>query len=291
MKPMLAAPADLGAIQFPVMVSPKFDGVRCLISSTIAVSRSLKSIPNVYTQKLFGREKYHGLDGELIVGDPTAKDVYQRTMSGVMTGAGEPDVWFHVFDDFSCDGIFSHRSVLAELRCQGSVKLIYTPHKLVSCQEELIDFEHHSLAAGYEGIMIRDPLGAYKYGRSTVKEGGLLKLKRFTDSEAVVTGFTQLMSNQNEAVVNELGQLERSHKKAGMVPMKTLGALVVCDLKSGVEFEIGSGYTEAQRKELWSLRAALVGKLVKYKSQDAGVKIKPRFPVFIGFRDPLDTGE
>jgi len=32
----------------------------------------------------------------------------------------------------------------------------------------------------------------------------------------------------------------------------------------------------------------LMGKVVKYKSQPTGVKDKPRFPVFLGFRDKVD---
>jgi hypothetical protein len=31
-----------------------------------------------------------------------------------------------------------------------------------------------------------------------------------------------------------------------------------------------------------------MGKVVKYKSQPTGVKDKPRFPVFLGFRDVVD---
>jgi DNA ligase-1 len=38
----------------------------------------------------------------------------------------------------------------------------------------------------------------------------------------------------------------------------------------------------------WAEREKVVGRLVKYKSQLIGVKERPRFPVFCGFRDMRD---
>jgi DNA ligase-1 len=55
-----------------------------------------------------------------------------------------------------------------------------------------------------------------------------------------------------------------------------------------VEFDIGTGFTADQRQLLWSVGDNLIGRVVKYKSQPTGVKEKPRFPVFLGFRDAVD---
>ena len=66
-----------------------------------------------------------------------------------------------------------------------------------------------------------------------------------------------------------------------------LGSIKVVT-KEGVDFEIGTGFTEAQRIEFWKDRKNLLGKLVKYRSQEIGVKDRPRFPVFHGFRDKID---
>jgi DNA ligase-1 len=60
-----------------------------------------------------------------------------------------------------------------------------------------------------------------------------------------------------------------------------LGALKVRDVKTGIEFEIGTGFTEADRVKLWQSRDMLgVFKLAKYKYFAGGSKDKPRFPVF-----------
>jgi DNA ligase-1 len=38
---------------------------------------------------------------------------------------------------------------------------------------------------------------------------------------------------------------------------------------------------------MW-LAGTLAGKIAKYKHFEVGVKEAPRFPVFLGFRNPLD---
>lgn len=287
MRPMLASTAS-EVIRLPALLSPKYDGIRCLIIDGVACGRSLKPIPNKYIQQLFGRTEFNGLDGELVVGNPTARDVFQTTSSGVMSIEGEPDVRFHVFDDFIETGGFSRRLKTARRRIRKQEFMQEVHHHDVRMIRDMFKLESDYISMGYEGVMLRDPDGPYKHGRSTVKEGWLLKVKRFEDGEAKITGFKELMHNANEAKRNELGQLERSSHKAGKVGLNMLGALIVTDLKTGVEFDIGTGFTDAQRKTIWDERSSLTGKVVKYKSQPSGVKDKPRFPVFLGFRHNID---
>lgn len=291
MKPMLAsAIEDIAQLNFPVMASPKFDGVRCLIINGTAMSRSLKPIPNEYIQMLFGRKAFHGLDGELIVGDPTSPDAYRTTTSGVMSEDGEPSVTFHVFDDFNCKGPFQERLASVEDRLDvGPKKLPWTVvrHQSIYSVKDLNAYEDKMLERGYEGVMLRDPQGPYKEGRATEKEAWLLKLKRFRDSEAVIVDYHELMINKNEAKRNALGHSERSSHKANLAPAETLGSLTVRDLNTDVTFDIGSGFTVELRDQLWK-DDHLIGKVIKYKYQPVGVKDKPRFPVFLGFRDARD---
>lgn len=253
------------------------------------MSRNFKPIPNIFVQKLFGRPELNGLDGELIVGEDCGLNVFQRTSSGVMSADGEPDVTYHVFDDYrQVDLGFNERFLIAKKRAKASVNAWPVEHVNIMNEDALLKYEASKLSDGYEGIMIRDPKGLYKYGRSTVTEGGLLKLKRFVDSDAVITGFAPMMHNANEAKKNELGQTERSSHKDGKVALELLGSLSVRDLKTGVEFELGTGFDHDQRRLLWMGRSKLKGRFVKYKSQPIGMKDKPRFPVFIGFRDARD---
>lgn len=291
MKPMLAAATDGTNLRYPLILSPKLDGVRALVINGIVMSRSLKPIPNPHVQRLFGRREFEGFDGELIVGEPNSPDVYRRTTSGVMRLDGQPDVKFHVFDRFTYSGGFivrlaTFRDYVYKVVLSGLVRVV--DQIVVNDEEELLKYETAYLADGYEGVMLRDPNGAYKHGRSTLNEGGMMKLKRFEDSEALVLGMQELMSNTNEAVTNALGHKERSTKKEGMVGANKLGALHVKDMRSGVTFDIGTGFDEAMRNYLWVERDRVMGSIVKYKYQPTGIKDKPRFPVFLGFRDERD---
>jgi hypothetical protein len=45
---------------------------------------------------------------------------------------------------------------------------------------------------------------------------------------------------------------------------------------------------DQQRKEIWDNKEKYLGKLAKIKYQEAGKLIRPRFPVWLGFRDPSD---
>lgn len=287
MKPMLASPAG-PVIPFPMLLSPKLDGIRCLVIGGVAVGRSLKPIPNKYVQLLFGHHEFNGLDGELIVDSPIAKEVFQVTSSGVMSIEGQPKVKFYVFDDFSHEAGFAKRLDIAFKRTKKHTHFVQVPHHEIIEEVDLLNYEEDYLETGYEGVMLRHPDGPYKFGRSTAKEAWLLKVKRFVDSEAKIIGFTEAQHNANEAKRNELGQLERSSHKAGKVGKQTLGALMVKDLKTGVEFDIGTGFTADQRSLLWAQSDNLLGKVIKYKSQPTGVKEKPRFPVFLGFRNKVD---
>ena len=281
MKPMLACEANLKALKFPTLASPKLDGVRALVRDVVVLSRSLKPIPNRHVQMMFGSPELEGLDGELILGDPTHPEAYRRTVSAVMSIDGEPDVAFHVFDRWDRDYPYNEVALSYGLTIPVCSTLIRT-------MEELEEYEVALLDKGYEGVMLRDPQSPYKFGRSTAKEGYLLKLKRFADSEAEIIDFEELMHNQNEVIINETGHTERSTKQDGLLPAGTLGALVVRDIHSGVEFKIGTGFTAAERQKFWNLRATLRGALVKYQYFPTGSKEKPRFPSFQGFRHHID---
>ena len=94
--------------------------------------------------------------------------------------------------------------------------------------------------------MVRRAGAHYKLGRSTARDGALLKLKCFEDAEAQVIGFVELLHNNNEATRSELGRTKRSSARAGKSVSGMLGALVV-----GVEFEVGTGYTWGSGSSGW----------------------------------------
>lgn len=288
MRPMLAyTPKALDELKFPLLASPKLDGVRALNINGVLVSRKLKPIPNTHVQSFLGRVTHHGWDGELVAGLATSQGVFHRTTSAVMSEGGTPLVTFWVFDVFE-----KHKEPYVErIRHlpsafdMGEDELIRVrplKHRWIRTREQLDAYEARCLEDGYEGVMVRDPQGLYKFGRSGKTDKWLCKIKRFEDAEAECIGIVEQKRNDNPQVLNELGRHKRSSHKANKVPKGTLGTLV-CRLPSGVEFEIGTGMSEAERARLW--HHPPLGKQIKFKFQPTGVKDKPRFPVFLGIRE------
>lgn len=289
MRPMLAATTDGKNLKYPLLGSAKFDGIRALVMNSVVVSRNLKPIPNELVQRLWGKKKYNGLDGELIVGDPTAKDVYRVTNSGVMTAEGAPDVTYRVFDSYTIDAPFKARATAVARFAKENAKMKVVPvyQTLLKSEEELLQYESAMLELGFEGVMLRSLDGGYKQGRATLGEGTLMKLKRFCDAEAMVVGVEELEHNHNEQERSLLGLAKRSSHKANRMAGGVLGALV-CALPGGIKFNIGSGFTQEERAQFWEMRDKLPGRIVKYKHFPIGVKDRPRFPVYLGWRDPID---
>lgn len=293
-QPMLAAKstdADLQRLKYPILVSPKIDGIRGVVAGNKLLSRSMKPIRNTATQRAFSG--LEGLDGELVVGQPWDKNLMQKTSSGVMSIHGDPMARFFVFDDwtmpFGYGARYGRLQALFSGPLEGRLDVVLVEHTMVHNYESLLILEQSFLEKGYEGAMIRSLTGTYKDGRSTLREGGLIKVKRFTDDEATIVGFEPLMRNDNELEYDERGYAKRSHSAAGKVADAMLGALVVVGAGSTVSFNIGSGFTEAQRRSLWDRRTDLIGKIVKFKHfAVTGVKDVPRMPIFLGFRDPED---
>jgi DNA ligase 1 len=287
-KPMLAGKlTDFDSLSYPVLVSPKLDGVRCLIINGTPMSRNMKPIPNLAVRSILGG--LPPMDGELIVGEPRAPDAFNRTQSGVMSTEGIPHFRYWVFDCLTTAQYpFTQRLELAKSYALSSGKNVeYVAHKLIKSTEGLLEYEAKMLLAGYEGIMVRSPDGPYKHGRSTEREGWLLKLKRFEDSEAEVIGFIEKERNDNELTTDALGRAKRSSHKAGKRAADTLGALIVQDVVTGQRFNIGTGFSEAERTDIWERRGQILGKVAAYRYQPAGVKDAPRFPTWLGWRNDL----
>src|SRR5690606_23922036 len=130
---------------------------------------------------------------------------FNKISSAIMSDGGEPDFRFCVFDYVSTSLTEPYKQRMARLEaldlpdfCEKVLPAV------INSKEELIDFEKKCLEAGYEGIMVRSPDSPYKCGRATLKQGWLLKVKRFKDSEATIIGFEEQMENTNEATIDEL---------------------------------------------------------------------------------------
>lgn len=282
------------AIPFPVMATPKIDGIRAIIIDGVAYSARLKKLPNEHVQKMASMLPANNLDGELVVWKNGKPADFNTTQSGIMRKGGKPEFRFLIFDQ------------IAETRFGNSLEEPYLArvHRLLEYRlptwclalrntfirnmTALIAYERKCVKAKYEGVVLRSPNFGYKEGRSTLREFGMIKWKRFKDSEAKIIGFEEKMHNANTATRGEIGQLKRSSAKAGMRPMGTLGALVVTDCNKEspfykVTFRV-SGFTAAMAKEIWQNKKKWLDTIITYRYLPHGSKDAPRHPTFKGRR-------
>jgi DNA ligase-1 len=282
---------SISDLTFPIYVLPKLDGIRCLIHDGRVLSRSLKPIPNRQIRECL-RDLPTGLDGELIVGNPTDEDVYRRTNSFVMAEKKEGPFNYYIFDYWNVEAPYKERLKLLQSERQSDFDTIVkvVPAYLAATEMDLLEMENRLVGEGYEGVILRNPHGIYKYGRTTLKENNGFKLKRFEDSEAIVLRVLPEMHNANEAKRGATGKIERSTAASGLIAKERMGAIVVYDPTLKVEFNIGTGFSADERDWWWEHGQEVIDqkRLIKYKFFPVGVKEKPRHPVYKGFRDKID---
>lgn len=279
-KPMLAvdAPSD---IKLPVYASVKLDGIRATVQNGRFISRSLTPIPCKWLQSQISKldldfaKNLEGLDGELIAGNPIDENCFKNCNSAFMSKDTKDYQWnFYVFDYMTDDknDLYQFRyNKLLHLKEKGKlpsfVKLVR--QRFFNDIGELKKYTLDRINQGHEGVVLRKPDSVYKFGRSTVKQAYMLKIKSMADSECIIKGMVELT---------------KRNKPAGM-----MGALIVKDLFSGVEFRLGTGFTEQERIDFWQQKQNLAEpKIIKYQFLKVGNYTKPRQPTFIGIRSVLD---
>lgn len=233
-------------------ISEKLDGVRARWDGQYLISRGghqLKA-PQWFTAN-FPKQV---LDGELWI----ARGKYQQTVAIVSKHkphSGWKKIKFMVFDIPNHSGSFNDRvSAMHSLSTQAhNAYLGIIKQFQLNSQTELMQLLDNITQQGAEGLMLHHKAALYQQGRSNK----LLKLKRFTDAEAVVMGYRA-----------GKGQFTG---KMGAVRVKT--AL-------GKVFYIGSGFSHQQRAH-----PPAIGSIISFRYQgktDSGI---PRFAVFLRVRD------
>lgn len=291
-RPMLAAAYRDGAdLSFPLLATPKIDGVRALIVNGRLVSRSFKLIPNVALRAALEAMLPEGADGEISCGS----SLYDTTSAVMSEHHVTKHIMFSWFDwAYDLDASYGERAdAIREytrnrnLKTKHVIVVPLVPNRINDARD-LERYEAAMLARGHEGIVVRAPHGRYKCGRSTLKEGLMIKIKRENDFEALIIGTEELMHNMNEAQADNFGNAKRGSSKRHLVPGGTLGSIVAQGFESGT-FRVGTGFSGDERDALWANRDTIVGQLVKYKCAGRGSQGLPRSPVFVGIRHYDDT--
>jgi DNA ligase 1 len=232
-------------------LSEKLDGVRAFWDGMHFVSRQGNRFhaPSWFTVGL----PLEPLDGELWIG----RKQFQKTVS-IVRRRDEPDAWrgvrFLIFDAPADPGTFEARLRVVDAVidvCRPRYAQAH-PHILCTGHDHLQQEMDRIELLGGEGVMLRQPGSIYAAGRSAT----LLKVKRFHDAEARVIGYEPGTGR---------------HKGR-------MGALLV-EMANGIRFEIGTGFTDAQRD-----RPVPIGSTISFKYQEMTERGVPRFASFMGIR-------
>jgi DNA ligase-1 len=275
-----------GKITGKKTLQPKLDGVRALTvvdfeSRTVTMyTRNGKVLDNFghITDKLveqidnFGRS--YVLDGEVV------SHSFQDLMKQVhrKSDVQAQDARLCLFDILPLVEFKQGKSVMAQRRRTqflknfenifadtGCIEII--PQIEVNLDEFLGDIEYKDynkamVAAGYEGIMIKDPEAKYECKRSV----SWLKQKPFIEVSLTVTA-------TEEGTGRNLGKM---------------GALVCEGTDDGkaIKVNVGSGFTDQQREDFWGCKVD--GQVVEVRAdavtQNQDGTYSLRFPRFMRFR-------
>jgi DNA ligase-1 len=279
-----------GKITGKKLVEPKLDGVRAITvldfesRSVTMYTRNGKVLENFahITDKLVGQLDNFGrsyvFDGEVV------SHSFQDLMKQVhrKSDVQADDAKLMLFDIVPLSEFKSGASVMGQKRRTAFLKEFKKIFNDTGCIEVIPqkefdldvftdeiafkDYNKEMVEAGFEGIMIKDPNGKWEGKRSVA----WLKQKPFIEVSLSVVALE-----------------EGTGKNEGR-----LGALVCEGEDDGKKIivNVGSGLTDAQRKDFWADQDAIMGQVVEIRadaatrSQDSETTWSLRFPRFIRFR-------
>ena len=233
-------------------ISEKLDGVRGRWDGQQLITRGgiLLSAPGWFI-KDFPKIP---LDGELWVG----RGEYQQTVS--ITKRKKPHsgwrkVKFMVFDLPKHKGNFSQRvAVMRNMEKQTQSPYLHFIRQFQLNSNAALMHQLNTITEqGGEGLMLHNKSGIYHSGRSK----DLLKLKVFTDADAVVIGYRPGKG--------------KFKGKMGAIQVKT---------DTGKLFYIGSGFSLNER-----INPPKIGSTISFRHQGVTLSGIPRFAVFIRVRN------
>lgn len=231
------------------LVSEKFDGVRAIWDGQQLKFRSgnVVNAPAWFLAKLPATK----LDGELWLGRQRFEELSGLVRQTVTDDAKWREIKYQIFELPEGQGSFTERAARIEeiIAKQNWPQLLAVKQHKITDNAALQVLFQTIVAEGAEGLMLHLAEAPYITGRSDV----LLKLKPQEDAEATV-----------------IAHIAGKGKYVGK-----LGALKV-KTADGITFNIGSGFTDAQRAAPPS-----IGSVITYKYRSETKNGVPRFATFM----------
>jgi len=178
-----------------------------------------------------------------------------------------------------------HRICLSKL---NENKYIQMPeYNYANSKEELDLLYKKSLSHGYEGLVLVHKDHKYKFGRGTLNEGSILKMKddrKEFDGIILDVEEATVVKDGVEKTVNNLGRSVTSKKKGDRLPSGLAKGFVVQYENIGT-FTVGlTGFDNEAKKELLDNKGKYIGRHFKYTGMPP-VKDYPRSAFFDCWRD------
>jgi DNA ligase-1 len=297
-KPLLAPneTIDLDSLKYPLIATFKIDGIRMVVTDGQLLSRSLKPIMNKAIKNRFNfLVEYSTEHGILFDGELYTPSLNFPELSGQVRGYDNEivdDLSFYCFDLLCNAGMLSYklRLELAKTHIQNLNNYIkFVPIKIVNNKKEIKNYFNKALSEGFEGLILRNPEGRYKFGKATINENIIFKMKPFQTFDAKIIGVEQATEVRKgaEKKINELGYSVTSKKKNDRELIEKASAFIV--KYKNKELKVTLAMTDEEKKEIWKNYKNYIGKTIEYKGMLIGVKDLPRHPVFIRFRPDKDN--
>ena len=253
-----------------VAVEPKLDGIRCFAivekGAALLYARSGKLISNF--DDTIGAELSllpdGCYDGEIMGEDFVAlmRQAYRK--DNVVTEG----TYLSLFDYLPMTEWISREAVMTcreryvtlctNLQSAGVLKYVCHVQRYITPANyaDIKQWHDEFVEKGYEGAMIKDLSAPYKFGRGPE----VMKLKAFHDADLYVIGFKEGTGRH----VNSLGSILVEYE--------------------GVEVNVGSGFDDDQRAEVWGNRDNYMGMTAEIQYQEVTPDGSLRFPTFVCWR-------
>lgn len=250
----------------PWLVQPKYNGIRCrakyhtqleqwiLYSSEANIIVSVPHILSAFEEQI---PPNHELDGELYVHNMPLSEILSITSRSTNNlHLDRHLIQYHLFDI-----VDEHLRQDERLKILKNFQPLKAPLQAVPTWEcysidQVYDVFQTLIEKNYEGIIVRSPHNFYKRKRSTE----VMKFKPKKRDSYKIVGF------------------KMEYDIYG-VPKNSLGALI-CDSGDGkTTFDVGTGFTDLERKTLWENREALIGQYAHISYQQLTARNK--VPCFV----------
>lgn len=281
--PMLAKEytKDKNKIKYPAFTQRKLDGVRCFASldkdgNVILVSRTGKEFyhMNHIRDEIKGLLKNSlYLDGELFNPDITFENIVSIVRKELeltpVEAKEEKQIQYHVYDYVDLTNMeltFEERISNLNKFFKKTKKLKYI-HLLdtdtVDNEEELMKIHKKYMKEKYEGTMIRNKEGKYKFGPT--RSNDLIKLKDTQDTELKIINYTEGEGTE-KGLIMFVCEIELNNGTKTTITIRPKG-------------------TKEQRSEWFKKGKSFINKYLTVKYQEKTDDGNLRFPVGITVRD------